>query len=228
MNKHVAACVAAVLVLALTVSIAQARQERSKEEPSKKEQRADQGDRARDRGDDLYARMAEVEGKTFYTAANIFYEKPEKINSTNYHKGKILPVGSKVTIVYAGGREIEFKDEKNTRFLLILKKKHTDDSMTLRRYFDQYFSAEDPLRPGGPYSALTDAEQWDIKNGIIEKGMSRAAVLMAYGYPPSHETPNLKADKWAYWIGSMHGKPLYVYFKDEHVYKIINEGKERD
>ena len=169
--------------------------------------------------------MAELEGKTFYTAANIFYEKPGKIYSTNYHKGKILPAGTKVTVTYAGGREIEFKDEKDEKFLLILKKKHTSESMTLRKYFDQYFSSESPVRPGGPFAGFTESEQWNIKNGMIEKGMSRAAVLMAYGYPPTHETPDLSADKWAYWIGSLHAKPVYVYFKDDRVYRIVTDGK---
>jgi len=168
--------------------------------------------------------LEQFEGKTFYTQANIFYEKPMKILSTNFHKGKILPVGSKVTVDYAGGRTIEFIDEKKTTYRITLKRKHTSPGMKLLFYFNQYFAPSNPLEPGGPYSRFTEAEQWSIKNGTLEKGMSRAAVLMAYGYPPSHATPDLKDDKWTYWIGSMHGQPVYVYFKNDRVYKITSAG----
>ena len=40
----------------------------------------------------------QVNGKTFYTTANIWYEEPDQIESTNYHIGAILPVGTKVKI----------------------------------------------------------------------------------------------------------------------------------
>ncbi len=167
--------------------------------------------------------LSSLEGKTFYTKANIFYEKPLKIDSTNYHKGKIFPVGSKVTITFAGGREIEFKDDKGVKYVLILRKKHTAETMTLENYFDQYFSAENPL--DRTYRGFTETEKWNIKNGTIEKGMSRAAVLMAYGYPPSHATPDLKDDKWTYWIASFRGSPVSVYFRDDRVYKIVGSDK---
>ncbi len=122
----------------------------------------------------------------------------------------------------ASGGEIGFKDEKGGQYRMILVRKHTDAAMTLPAYFKQYFSAENRLRPGGPYDALTESERWSIKNGTIEKGMCRAAVLMAYGYPPSHVTPSLKDDKWTYWIGSLHGQPVYVYFRNDRVYKIVS------
>ncbi len=168
------------------------------------------------------AALTQFEGKALYTTANIFYEKPGKILSTNYHKGRILPAGSRVTIAFARGREIEFKDEKGAEYRIILKRKHTSPTMSLPEYFKQYFSAENPLRPGGPYDAFTESERWSIKNGTIEKGMCRAAVLMAYGYPPSHATPSLKDDKWTRWIGRLHGQPVYVYFRNDRVYKIAN------
>ena len=50
----------------------------------------------------------EVSGKTFYTTANIWYERPVLIESTNYHKGTVLPIGTKVKIkeVFDGTRPI--------------------------------------------------------------------------------------------------------------------------
>jgi hypothetical protein len=169
--------------------------------------------------------LTDVEQKWFYTKVNIFYEKPRRIYSTNYHKGKVLPAGTRVKVTFAAGREIEFEDGKGQTYIMVLKKKHSLDTMTLRGYFEQQFSADDPLRKDGEYGRFTDAELWNIKNGTIEKGMSRSAVLMAYGYPPSHETPSLENDKWTYWLGSLHAKPINVYFRDGRVYRIVTAGK---
>lgn len=168
--------------------------------------------------------LKDVEEKAFYTRVNIFYEKARRIASTNFHKGKLLPAGSTVTIVFAEGREIEFRDSAGGTYILVLMKKHSMEGMSLRAYFDQHFSVEDPLRKDGPYGKFTDTERWNIKNGTIEKGMSRTAVLAAYGYPPSHETPSLEDDKWTYWVESLR-KPVNVYFRDERVYRIVTAGK---
>ena len=168
--------------------------------------------------------LTEFEEKWFYTKVNIFYEKPGRVHSTNYHRGKVLPAGSLVLISFAQGREIEFQDSKGRRFILLLVRKHSSESMTLRDYFDQQFSPEDPFRSGGPYQAFSEAERWSVKNGTIEKGMSRAAVLAAYGYPLSLETPSLEDDRWTYAVESLR-RPMTVYFKDGRVYKVSVKGK---
>ena len=42
----------------------------------------------------------QVSGKTFYTAANIWYEsKGIQIDSANYHMGAFLPIGTNVKII---------------------------------------------------------------------------------------------------------------------------------
>ncbi len=167
--------------------------------------------------------VPEVAEKWFYTKVNIFYDNPRRIHSTNYHKGKVLSAGSLVLISFAEGKDIEFQDTKGRRFALTLVKKHAVPGMTLKTYFEQLFSAEDPYRKEGPFEKLTDSERWNIKNGTIEKGMSREAVLAAYGYPPGHETPSLDDDKWTYWVDSR--KPMTVFFKDGRIYRIMSEGK---
>ena len=50
-----------------------------------------------------------------------------------------------------------------------------------------------------PETLMLEKEQKAIKSGIIEVGMSREAVLMAYGYPPTIRTPSLDTDRWTYW-----------------------------
>jgi len=159
-----------------------------------------------------------VEGKTFYTTANIWYEHPAKIFSTNYHKGAIIPVGTKVTIKEVRDKEIQFVHENGQSFQIIFLEKHSKPGMTVWDYFEQYFSEKNPLREGGPFQNLSKDEERNIKLGEIEVNMSRAAVLMAYGYPPSHRTPFLKSDVWIYWISRF--VETAVYFNDDKVSKI--------
>ena len=67
----------------------------------------------------------------------------------------------------------------------------------------------------GAFASLSAEEQKKVKAGEIEAGMSKAAVIMAYGYPPGHKTPSLKLDKWVYWIN--HFKTRTVYFAEDKV-----------
>jgi len=141
----------------------------------------------------------EVSGRTFFTAANIWYEIPEKILSTNYHLGTILPVGTKVEVDEVTSGEIRFRSEHGQDFKFIFIKKHSSAETEISDYFHMYFSTENPLREGGPYQKFSDKEKKNIEKGTIEVGMSKEAVLMSYGYPPTHKTPSLEGDIWVYW-----------------------------
>lgn len=160
----------------------------------------------------------DVVGKTFYTTANIWYENPERIYSTNYHRGAIIPVGTKVTIKEIDNDEIRLVDERGMGFTVVYLQKHSAPNTTIWNYFDQYFSEENPMRKGGPFEKFTEKEKNNIKIGEIEEGMSKPAVLMSYGYPPTHRTPSLESDVWVYWTSRMMKRT--VYFKDGKVFKI--------
>jgi hypothetical protein len=175
----------------------------------------------------------QVSGKTFYTTANIWYERPGQIESTNYHRGAIIPVGTKVKIteVFDGTSGdfttlnpqmlelfIRFDDDRGKSYKIIFRPRHASKGMTVWDFFRQYFSENDPMREGGPFSSLTPDEQKDVKLGEIAIGMSKEAVMMAYGYPPGHKTPSLKSDKWVYWENRF--KTKAVYFSDDKVVKI--------
>ena len=54
------------------------------------------------------------------------------------------------------------------------------------------------MAEGGAFQKFTAGEKENIKAGVIKEGMSKAAVLMAYGYPPGTKTPSLKSDFWIY------------------------------
>jgi len=137
-------------------------------------------------------------GKHFYTRVNIWYERTDRIYSTNYHKGSILPVGTKVKILEYSDKAITLLDvAKSQAYTIQFMKRHSQ--LTPQEYFERHFSEEDVTAEGGPFSKFTNEEQANIKAGTVTPGMSAPAVVMAYGYPPSHRTPNLDANAWVYW-----------------------------
>jgi hypothetical protein len=138
-------------------------------------------------------------GKSYYTRCNIWYENPKAIMSTNFHKGGRLPVGTKVKILGLGEGKVTFLDEGTGTMALIYVRRHTQ--VSFQEFFDRHFDERDPRGTDGVFNKLTKSEQVNIETGAIAAGMSKDAVLMAYGYPPSHRTPDLKADKWSYWKG---------------------------
>jgi len=156
-------------------------------------------------------------GKIYYTSVNIWYENPDKIPSTNYHKGTKLPIGTKVKIISVGSRKIQFVPVDTTvTFTIVQQRKHT--RIKLNELFDRYFSKKDILEQEGYFHNLTEKEKECVNNGTISPGMSKVAVIMAYGYPPSHKTPLLSSDLWHYWHSRF--EMVDVHFKNNKLYKI--------
>ena len=48
--------------------------------------------------------------------------------------------------------------------------------------------------------------------------MSKEAVLMSYGYPPSHMTPSTEGDVWKYWDHKFRAK--LIYFRNNRVVEV--------
>ena len=181
----------------------------------------------------------QVSGKFFYTAANIWVDSRSKIESTNYHKGDILLIGTRVKIkeVFDGStsaseplgtqqfdRFIRFDDETGQSYKLLFMPRHSKSGMTVWDLFKQYFAENNPKAKGGAFASLTAEEQKSVMAGEITVGMSKTAVLMAYGYPPSHKTSSLLLDKWTYW--EKRSKIRTIYFSDNKVIPEPNEGAE--
>jgi hypothetical protein len=157
-------------------------------------------------------------GGAYYTKVNIWYEDPEEILSTNYHKGTIIPVGSNVKIVDFGSNRISFtkEDQAGVKFTIIDVTKYSLISM--KELFNNYFSKDDPRAPGGEFSKLSGREKENIEKGSLAEGMSKESAIIAYGYPPKHKTPDLVNDIWYYWSSRFHTEQ--VTFKDNKITKI--------
>lgn len=132
--------------------------------------------------------------KTLFTKVNIWFENPGKILATNYHKGSVLPINTRINVIEMNRKLLRFKDlSTNVVFTLFNVPKHTKKNID--ELFDAYFATLSVNLDS--FSAL---EQENIKNGTIAVGMSKAAVIAAYGYPPGNKTPSLDYDLWTYWV----------------------------
>jgi len=158
-----------------------------------------------------------LSGKSYYTKVNVWYEHPNNILSTNYHRGTILPIGTKVKIHSIKDEKIQFTPDGSAQMFTIINSKKTS-TISTEDLFNRYFSVEAVQAGVGDYYQATEADRENINKGIITLGMSKKAVLMAYGYPPTHKTPLLTSDIWYYWYARLHR--VNVYFKDDKVFKI--------
>ena len=138
------------------------------------------------------------EGGIYYTKVNIWYQNPMSIPTTNYHKGGRIPAGTKVKVLSVSRGRIAFLDDATGVMTLVYAARHT--RVSFKKTFERYFSKKDVKAKGGVFNTLTKDEQINVDKGIIVAGMSKDAVLMAYGYPPGHKTPSLRNDTWTYWL----------------------------
>ena len=160
-------------------------------------------------------------GTAYYTKVNIWYENPNRIYSTNFHKGTIIPAGSKVVIDGFNSKEIKFTFvERSLSCTLIHYKKHS--RISVDELFDRHFSKADVKADKGAYYSLTKTERKNVQMGNLEVGMSKGAAIMAYGYPPSHRTPDISDNKWTYWYSKL--QTMVVFFNGDTISRIEKHG----
>jgi hypothetical protein len=135
---------------------------------------------------------------TYYTKANIWYTDPQDIRTSNYHAGALLPFGTPVAIQAMNSEVITFTAPENRKFVIRHAPRHS--RISLAQHFDRYFTTQDPKSAGSDYDHYSDTEKTNVAKGNLCVGMSRSSVLAAYGYPPSHATPDLASDFWRYWL----------------------------
>lgn len=143
------------------------------------------------------------EGAKVYTACNIWYEDPADINALNYHKGKILPFGTEIEFVEVTKSPKFFPNEAKIVF------KDLQGGQQYRINYDQtwmLFPVEEYIRRmfttkniAEQTTGISSADVEKLKRGIVEEGMTRKEVLLAYGYPVPHRTPAITDDTWIFW-----------------------------
>ena len=142
----------------------------------------------------LAAAGAATAQSKLYTACNLWYEKPDRMYSTGYQKGAMIPAGSEVTDVKRSSRKLEFV-AGGTKYSMDFISKH-NPGVTADQWIDRVLTPQDF---GALTKGLSAAEIKAIKEGKVQNGMSKKAVLVSVGYPPETGTPSTDSDTWKFW-----------------------------
>ena len=139
-----------------------------------------------------------------YTRYNLWYTDPMRMDTLNMLKGDILPFGTEVVITSASDSAICFTTVKDKRKFRI--KFSTDYRlMSAEDYLRELFSTQNESDLTVGIRALTIEK---LKAGIVEKGMTRQEVELAFGPPCAFRTPSPRLDTWCYWTEYLVGKRI--------------------
>lgn len=137
-----------------------------------------------------------MDSKTKFHSIKSKKGKNIEIASINYKVGLMIPIGSKVDNVKIGSDEINFRlmEPDVTITFNVIKK--FEPLLTGQELFNRLISTKtfDDLTNG-----TSERCKQAIKSGMVIKGMSKSEVLLAFGYPSSHQTPSLDSNSWVYW-----------------------------
>ena len=139
-----------------------------------------------------------------YTRYNLWYTNPMTIDTLNMLQGEILPFGTEVVITSASDREIRFTSVADNRQFRI---KYSDEyrMMSAEDYLRELFSTKNETELTVGVHPLTVEK---LKAGIVEKGMTRHEVELAFGPPCAFHTTSPKLDTWCFWTDYLVGKRI--------------------
>ena len=150
-------------------------------------------------------------GAQLYTAYNIWKHSSDRhMDCINFKSAPtFIPAGTPVSDakirVFGQGsgsaaEKIQFTISSTGESIKIGLRRRWHPGKSLEDYFDRIFTTQNF---GQLTEGLSEAEIAAIKEGTVVGGMSKRAVLIAYGYPPEHRTPSLDADAWTYWMTTL-------------------------
>jgi len=152
----------------------------------------------------------------YYTAYNIWRIKSHNMKCINYKHGhNILPAGTPVNNISTGTDSatrkpyIRFKTIHDNKVYRIFFTPNWHPGKSVKDYRRFMFTTKtfDELTED-----MTAKEIEAIKRGAVVNGMSKNAVLVAYGYPPEHRTGSIYNNTWIYWSNKF--KTFRVCFDD--------------
>src|SRR5579862_488386 len=139
--------------------------------------------------------LQSYQARTLYTCCNI-HSETGFIYDANYCVGTLIPFGSPAKVESAERKTVTF-DAGGTK--LHVQQYYTEQQQSFQQFLDKLLVPDDPKLTAAHFPRAVQAA---IKDGRVEKGMTREQVLMSLGYPPMHRTPSLDATTWTYWYNS--------------------------
>jgi SmpA / OmlA family len=136
--------------------------------------------------------LQEYQSRTLYTCCNIHYEGAE-INDANYFIGSTIPAGTPVHVDAMTSDSVTFT-ANGTK--LALYHSFGRDQESMEQYVNKILVPEDPK---AKLATFPHSAQDAIREGRVEKGMTREQVIMSLGFPPTHRTASTTSNEWTYW-----------------------------
>jgi len=132
-----------------------------------------------------------VAGQEYFLRHTFMHEKGVH-SATNYWRGMLAPINSRVYLVTIGEKSMTLRlgSGETVRVENVPNFTRTDMATIAKRMLS--------YKPV-PIETFDKATVAAIKNGVMKIGMTKEQVIMAHGYPPAHETPSLELDTWKYW-----------------------------
>ncbi|MBX3025146.1 hypothetical protein KF840_09570 [bacterium] len=137
--------------------------------------------------------LQQWQARQLYTCCNIHYENPADVVDANYQVGALLPFGSPATVTGMTARSVSFRAADVN---VTLTQAYGTEQETSQQFFAKVLVEIDPH---ARFATFSPSVQAAIRDGRVERGMTREQVLMSLGYPPTHRTPSTSADTWVYW-----------------------------
>lgn len=155
-------------------------------------------------------------GEKIYTANNLWYTDPGRIDCRNIQQGSFIPAGTEIEPVRTEsfGEKIIFKAAGKTFTICF------DSGLRLcsmRDYIAYTFTTKDRARL---FAGIPDKAQVRIARGEVVPGMDRRQVLLAFGPPPAVRTPDTKNETWIYWVSD--SKTIRLVFRDDVLRQILD------
>lgn len=157
-----------------------------------------------------------ADGSPVYTLVNLHPDEDRRrLYSTNYQREGLIPFCTPVTIASVTTEKMVFTTTETGRTYEYLFHNQLVHGITdhLGLYFGRTCNAD-------AVNTLGDDDRKGIASGRVGLGMTKAGVLTAIGYPPTHATPALEGNVWTYWISRFN--KMKVLFKDDRVTHVVH------
>lgn len=158
--------------------------------------------------------------KDYYTTCNLHANpKTGDVYSINYQfPDALIPWGTKVKLldVTRGRATLEIAPGKTFNYYF----DHRTVAAEKRSTNLKSFLSQDIQKLREEVDRMSEIDKKGIKRGVILKGMSKKAVILAAGLPPGFANPDpMKSSVWNYWDNS--SSQFLVYFDDKGKVKEI-------
>lgn len=155
----------------------------------------------------LISSIKKIEKVQLYTAYNLFADHG-KVRAINFRVGNMIPAGTPVEVQFieefeypltATGdliQQIRFTTLPDARSYTLEFTQRYHPGKTIYEYANLMFTKN-------TFAEMTAGKSTDVINAIrrsaVIEGMSKEEVIISYGHPAEHRTPNPRSNTWVYW-----------------------------